>query len=886
MRRGGQGAKRATSVIVLMALVVAVQLAAAASVDAAPTSAPTSASVVAPLAAPPATTTLFSEDFEAAPPGANLLLSDYHGAEASYTADSAWLSRLHCNGLVLDWHSVRSGEDCDGLGVGEPVFAGMQRLSYGLGVLGGSADPSENAALDSFTEGADPGANRVELETDQAFQVPVAGRFVTFGADAVATDCGAPGPRFRFSLRTAGGQEDPLTQAPTDPCTTGALLDVPDKGTRNTPVYGQHVSSDGSTLLPGGSFGLVMRNEEATGNGNDGAVDNLRVTDVTPQLGVSLAPAAVAPGSVATLTFTVTNTQELGDKDGWRFTDHLPSGLTLADSTVGGTCGVAGTAHPGGSTVDISEGRLLAGQSSCTVTVQVTSSSSQDYQICVPTSADVLGLKPQGCAPLSVGAAHVTAATSVTTTGTVVAGSILDYRIVITNTGTLATSVDYYDDLTHALDDAAVITEPTSGQLDVTRSGTMIRLRGPLGPGETVTVVYRLRVRPDAQRGDDAAATFLRPATGDGDPQPTPPEPICRAQTSSCTLTDIGRLQVSLRADSSEPSPGAGTVMTYTLTLADVGRGPVEVDEVDDVTGVLDDATLLQRPVVSAEAVRISTPGSGRWPITGVLRPGRTVTITYAVTVRPGSGQRDHLLKDVLAPKGVAHATCGPGNVSDSDPGGVHCAETPLPYLLASKTVIGSTGAPLTAGQRLTYALDFASVGRAPSRVDVVDDLVDLLDDAVIVSPPRTQHGLLEVTRDGSRLQITGRLRPGQRERIIYTVQVTAGSGGDGILTNYLRLRGASTDNGTVGILGPTGAPEAAGAGADGQGQVRATACRDAGSRCAASVVRTTWARPPGGDAGTANLPDTGAPRLLGWLGLAALALLTGGILLLRVRRP
>jgi hypothetical protein len=55
-------------------------------------------------------------------------------------------------------------------------------------------------------------------------------------------------------------------------------------------------------------------NVNGGGGGNDHGFDNITILDVTPQLDKSFSPSVVGVGQPSTLTFTVTNTDELASK--------------------------------------------------------------------------------------------------------------------------------------------------------------------------------------------------------------------------------------------------------------------------------------------------------------------------------------------------------------------------------------------------------------------------------------------------------------------------------------------------------------------------------------------------------------------------------------------
>ena len=86
-------------------------------------------------------------------------------------------------------------------------------------------------------------------------------------------------------------------------------------------------------------------------------------------------PDTIGPGSVSTLTFTITNGSATPVTE-LAFTDALPTGATIADpANASSTCGGPPTltAPDGGGTITFADG-TVGGSSTCTITVDVTSS--------------------------------------------------------------------------------------------------------------------------------------------------------------------------------------------------------------------------------------------------------------------------------------------------------------------------------------------------------------------------------------------------------------------------------------------------------------------------------------------------------------------------------
>ena len=343
---------------------------------------------------PQAAAVVYAEDFESGPPSSGpRLLNAYTGApplSMTYTADPAWLRS--CNGYVLAYTDATapSGWACSA-----GNWDSMRTIAAALGQFagGGGVNGTENHVVAAYT-GNNPlaGANKVQFET--ARTVPVTpNRFYTFSVDAGNVNCQYAGPKYQFYL-VNGASEVAATTSSIDPCTS---FDKTISGVRLKRVF-----ANSSVLFSGSEFGVRMRNGNGSATGNDGGFDNVRVLDATPQLDKSFSPARQVAGQPTTLTFTITNTTDLAAKKGWSFKDTLSDGLKVAGTpAVGGTCtNRSVTATAGSSAVSVS-GDLTAGQSSCTVTVQVAANDPGAFENCAANVDDLVGINPPGCAEVT-----------------------------------------------------------------------------------------------------------------------------------------------------------------------------------------------------------------------------------------------------------------------------------------------------------------------------------------------------------------------------------------------------------------------------------------------------------------------------------------------------
>jgi uncharacterized repeat protein (TIGR01451 family) len=148
-----------------------------------------------------------------------------------------------------------------------------------------------------------------------------------------------------------------------------------------------------------------VENANGSGQGNDAAFDDLTLWDATPSLDKSFSPTTIPVGGVSTMTITVTNTSDLAAKDGWSFTDAFPAGLSVADpANASTTCASPTYAPVAGSTSISITANLDAGETFCTISVDVTASTNGTFRNGASNMGTNLGLKlPTTPATLTVG---------------------------------------------------------------------------------------------------------------------------------------------------------------------------------------------------------------------------------------------------------------------------------------------------------------------------------------------------------------------------------------------------------------------------------------------------------------------------------------------------
>lgn len=336
---------------------------------------------VSPAGAQPPTV-VYIEDFEnELDPDETLPLEDYQGGppafNATYTADPYWLSGADCNGHIVPSQVPADIPECG-------QNAALQQMAIRLGTVGGTPD---NHALAAHTNRGNvpPPVDGVEFQTDGLpITMNAINRFLVFSVDVAVSNCQSNHPLLQFYLLDGStANEVPAFTNPLDPCVTNTSA-----------LQSGRYFSDLGVLNSSLNLGIRMRNGQGNSQGNDHAIDNVTLLDATPDLAKVFSPAQLTTGDITAMTFTITNTDELAAKPGWSFIDRLPAGLTVANPAGASTTCTNGivTAPAGATSVSVT-GNLDQGQSSCTVTISVTSNTAGTYNN-GPRNLETVGLDP------------------------------------------------------------------------------------------------------------------------------------------------------------------------------------------------------------------------------------------------------------------------------------------------------------------------------------------------------------------------------------------------------------------------------------------------------------------------------------------------------------
>ncbi|MFE4951915.1 SpaA isopeptide-forming pilin-related protein [Leifsonia sp. NPDC056665] len=628
-------------------------------------------------------TTVFNEDFENNPAASAVNYSTYVGttpAGETYTGSPKWINGARCNGVILDYANVttpawaQSGTSASNSGanglcsdsatIESYQFLRMLALAMGQQFTPGS--PTTDHVVSSYTEcqssstaggacdtlptGSGVATGSVMFKTVQPIAT-IPGHYYVFGVNTAYMNCGLAGADPGYQFATV----DPITNVvtnigqPLDGCQASSNPNVTDYtqtvtssvggafGTVTKTVAINSMTTNQAFQATGTSMGLEMYNTNGTTNGNDGAFDNVRLVDVTPQIDKSFTPALIAPGQTSTVTLTVTNTSELDAKNDWSITDNLPAGVVIAPTpAVGGTCAqVTGaafvrTAVAGTGVFSATGGDLAQGQASCTLSFNVTAAAEGTY-VNGPGNI-VSNLNPPANATLVVRAPRITLTKAL---GAPRESATDQFTMAILAGGPTGTPVNSTANSTTTGTGSTVTAGTGTTGTVVATAGTAYTM-SESASGTTSLANYTATITCTDSNGLQTGlpnGALFNPAS------PPTITPVAGANIS-CTVTNTAQPIISY---AKTVDKGAGTLvnpgdtLTYTVSIINSGSVPSTVNSpFDDLTNVLNNATFNTGSITITPAgtgAAVFDPTSKHLTWTGSVPANTTVKVSYSVTI-------------------------------------------------------------------------------------------------------------------------------------------------------------------------------------------------------------------------------------------------------------
>jgi uncharacterized repeat protein (TIGR01451 family) len=637
---------------------------------------------------------VYHEDFENQRATNGVRIGQYTGGAAAstetYVTSPKWApAGDQCNGWILNSGTPLNGtvtgpdSGCDSI-----AWPFLQSMATAIGLYKGQAlaAAKTNQILSEYTNGGSAPGPGVEFQTAKPITTGITpGHFYLISAIYGAANCASekPGigrsdPNLTFNLiqnqtgtgpapGTGGGTVTTLASG-LNPCTDAAAQVITTGG---KPYHVAELKSAGFRMPPGvTSLGIQLANAAGGFLGNDSGFDDPSIVDATPQLDKAFSPTTVKVGQTSTLTFTITNTDDLQAKNGWSFSDTLPAGLVFAGpAATNCPAGVAGTTG----TVLSGSGNLDAGLVSCTFTVPITSATEGSFTngpsnigpidgLLVPGTSTVIFTQPDAPAIKLVKLANLTSPTNYTL------GRVVTYSYTVTNTGNVPlTAVTVTE---NSFTGSGPAPTPNCPATTLAVNATM-----------TCTATYTL-TQPDINAGSVANA-----ATAAGTP-PTGPD-VNSSSDALISGSEQPSLDLTKIADASAVHSPAqvGEPIGYTITARNTGNVSLQSVTITD--------TLLG-PTLSYT-----------WPGTpGTLEPGQSVVATASHSVTQADIDTGIVLNTATADGKTAGGTDVPTIPAST--------QTPLdiaPHLALTKSAAPAFSTPAIPGDPITYTFTITNDG-------------------------------------------------------------------------------------------------------------------------------------------------------------------------------
>ena len=408
---------------------------------------------------------------------------------------------------------------------------------------------------------------------------------------------------------------------------------------------------------------------------------------------------------------------------------------------------------------------------------------------------DGLSLYPMAVVALDLGVSldnpslTVSKTSSPASGSSVTAGQTVTYTVTANNSGdTPLDNVTLTDDLSGVLAKATLSGTPTASVSPApTISGNTLTWTGSLDVGASVTLTYKVKINAGVTKADTMTNKVIGQAT-DGNDGQTPAATNCATGTEpGCFSTLTGAASGVSVAKTSDPPTGStvvpGQTVTYTVMATNIGDVTfTDATLSDDMSDVLDDATLTGTPSSDLGAQPTFDAATNNLNWTGDLAPGQTVHVTYQVVVNADAVAPAELRNTVVA--NVTNPAPPDDPTNHGDPPANNCAEgstdpvcSPvLPvgsrHLHVDKTSVPPKGSMVTPGQVVTYTLTAQNDGDVVyDNAELTDDLAGVFPYATLVDGP-TSTSTPAPSVSGNTLSWKGSVPVGQTVTVTYSVKV------------------------------------------------------------------------------------------------------------------
>jgi len=352
-----------------------------------------------------------------------------------------------------------------------------------------------------------------------------------------------------------------------------------------------------------------------------------------PGFSKSFNPSTIGPGSVSTLQFDISNSGANGVRD-LAFSDTLPAGVTIASPpSVVSTCGGTVSAPQGGSTITLSGGEVGAART-CSVTVNVTSSTPGTHTNVTGDLTSDAGNSGSATADLTVATDRPGFLKSFSPSAVVFGGRS---RLTLTIDNTANSSQMLNLSFTDNLPVGMVIASPanatktcTGGTLSAPAGGSTISYSPP--PTSSVAAGASCTISVDV-----TASSIGEVGNVTGELTSTASGPLLSSGKASAALTVTFERILLTKTFVDDPVPAGGTVtLSFTIRNLDRTDSATNIAFMDDLGAALTGLTAITLPSTPCGSGS-ALSGTSVLSLTGGNLPAEG-SCTFSVTLQvPGS---------------------------------------------------------------------------------------------------------------------------------------------------------------------------------------------------------------------------------------------------------
>ncbi|MCX5201436.1 isopeptide-forming domain-containing fimbrial protein [Streptomyces sp. NBC_00237] len=364
------------------------------------------------------------------------------------------------------------------------------------------------------------------------------------------------------------------------------------------------------------------------------------------------------------------------------------------------------------------------------------------------------------------------------------AGDVVTYTVEVENPGNKRDEVEVVDDMTAVLDAADIDGTPSATVNGAAAAAPVfdaaakkLTWKGPMDAGAKLVLTYNVKVK-NPLAGDKKLNNVVKVEGSN-----------CEAGTAPECTTQVTTIETPLKVKKTvgQKVAGARNTVEYTIVVENPGAARNPVNVTDDLTQVLDAATLRGAPTATINGRAVSPspvydPATKKLTWTGPLGRNEKLEIAYRVqTPRAASGDKQ-LDNGVTVPD----SNC-------ANPAADPQCRTTVPIADVTMTKTGRPAQPRV-GQKYFYTIVLSNTGKVDlvggARLRATDDLRDVLDDANYNNDAKVQSGpagrLTFTGGANASLKWEGDLRVGETVTIVYSVTVKRQNLGNMELNNTL----------------------------------------------------------------------------------------------------